>query len=180
VTGRTDRPTASGPAAKPRRARRIGDLVTAELSPALRRHGFANAAIHLHWAEIVGAELARWSEPARLKWPPRPENADPERAVPATLVVRVEGAFALELQQREPIVVQRVNGYLGWRCVGGLHLLQAPVRKAAAPPARVRRPLTPAESRRLDETLAAVEDPALKASLARLGVGLASRRPAVR
>jgi hypothetical protein len=161
---------------KRRPVRRLGDLVVAELSPALRRNGFANATIHLHWQEIVGAELARWSEPARLKWPLRAELADPDSRPAATLVVRVEGAFALELQQREATVIQRVNGHLGWRCIERVQLLQTPVRKSVDAPARTRRPLGVSEHRRLDAMLAGVDDPSLKASLARLGIGLLTRR----
>ena len=45
-------------------------------------------------------------------------------------MIRVEGAFALELQHLAPIVIERVNTYYGWRCIGKLVLKQGPVRRA--------------------------------------------------
>jgi hypothetical protein len=35
-----------------------------------------------------------------------------------TLTVRVEGAFALELQHLGPLVIERINRHYGWACVG--------------------------------------------------------------
>jgi hypothetical protein len=166
----------AAPDRKRRRTRLLGELAIEELTPAMRRMGFASAALHMRWAEIVGPELARWSEPARLKWPARPEAADPASAPAATLVVRVEGAFALELQHREKIVIERVNGHLGWRCIDRVQLMQTSVRKPVRETSAVRRVLDAADSRKLDETLALVEDADLKAALARLGVGLMTRK----
>ena len=61
---------------------------------------------------------------------------DPDaRPEPATLVVRVESAFALEMQHLAPIVIERVNAHYGWRCVGRLVLKQGPVRRRPTRPA---------------------------------------------
>jgi hypothetical protein len=152
-------------------------LAEAVLEPTLKARGFASAAIHRHWAEIAGAELAQWSEPVSLRWPPRPPGAA-EDPGGAALTVKVEGAFALDLQHRAPQVVERVNGFLGWRCVERLQLKQGPVRKGARPQRRGRSDLTVDASRRLDAMLAPVEDQGLKAALARLGVGVMGKRQA--
>ncbi len=116
-------------ATKERRgAQPIATLLDHAIEPALKARGFASSAIHMHWAEIVGPELARWSEPASLRWPPRPPGAA-EIKEGATLTIRVEGAFALDLQHRAPQVIDRINGYFGWRCVERLAFKQGPVRK---------------------------------------------------
>ncbi len=99
-----------------RGAQPLASLLDNAIEPALKARGFASSAIHMHWAEIVGPELARWCEPASLRWPPRPPGAA-EIKEGATLTIRVEGAFALDLQHRAPQVVDRINGYFGWRCV---------------------------------------------------------------
>ena len=164
-------------AARRRGAQPLQALIEEALEPSLKAKGFASSAIHLHWSEIAGQELARWTEPVSLRWPPRPPGADPDKAKDgATLTVKVEGAFALDLQHQAPQIIQRVNGFFGWRCVEKLLLKQGPVRKAAPPPRRRRSELTVEGSRRLDALLEGVDDPALKGALQRLGVGVLGRR----
>lgn len=162
--------------AKARRgAQPLHALAEAALAPTLKARGFASAAIHRHWAEIVGAELARWSEPVALRWPPKPPGAA-EAKEGATLTVKVEGAFALDLQHRAPQVVELANGFFGWRCVERLALKQGPVRKGDGAPRRRRPELSVEASRKLDAVLAPVEGEGLKAALARLGVGVMGKR----
>jgi hypothetical protein len=158
-----------------RGAQPLSALLDDAIEPALKARGFASSAIHMHWAEIVGPELARWSEPASLRWPPRPPGATDAKEG-ATLTIRVEGAFALDLQHRAPQVVDRINGFFGWRCVERLTFKQGPVRKAGAAARRARPALTVESSQRLDRLLEPVASPALKAALARLGVGVLGKR----
>jgi hypothetical protein len=151
-------------------------LLDACLESTLKAKGFANVAVHLHWGEIAGAGLAPWSEPVSLKWPPVSPGADPEkRKGGAVLTVKVEGAFALEMQHLAPQIIARANSFFGWRCVEKLVLKQGPVRKIEAPVARQKRPLTVAHSKALDAILATVDDSPLKAALTRLGVGIMGR-----
>lgn len=158
-------------ALKPPRSapRPIADLVDSCLSDVLAAQGFARANLIMAWPEIVGESLAQRCAPARIDWPSR--RAGPgERPEPATLVVRVEGAFALELQHMADIVLERINAHMGWRCIGRLVLKQGPLpRPARRPPPR---PLTGSEAKHLAETLASVDDPRLKEALARLGEGV--------
>ena len=81
-------------------------------------------------------------------------GADPDaRPEPATLIVRVESAFALELQHLAPLVIERVNAHYGWRCVGRLVLKQGPVPRPR--PARPAPPeLSPEDRVRLAEKTA--------------------------
>ncbi len=151
-------------------------LLDACLQSTLKAKGFADSAVHLHWGEIAGASLAPWSEPLSLKWPPVAPGADPEkRKGGATLTVKVEGAFALDMQHLAPQVIARANGFFGWRCVEKLVLRQGPVRKAPVPVVRQKRVLTVADSKALDTMLSAVDDSPLKAALTRLGVGVMGR-----
>ena len=55
---------------------------------------------------------------------------------PATLVLRVEGPAAIEIQHLAPVILERVNRFLGWRAVGRIALRQAPLRGAAPGAAR--------------------------------------------
>lgn len=119
----------------------------------------------MHWPEIVGATLADRCEPLRLQWRPRVADGTGE---PATLVIRVESAFALSLQHMGSVVVEKVNGYLGWRCVGRIALRQGPLPRLARKPSAVLPPdpLIMAEARRI---VGSVDHDALRKALTKLG-----------
>jgi hypothetical protein len=117
-------------------ALKLADLVDPCLAPIIAKQGFGASDIIMNWREIVGERFSRVCEPVRLQWPPR-KRGQTESPRSATLVVRVEGAFALELQHLAPILIERANARLGWRCIEKLALRQGPMlRPAAAPPAR--------------------------------------------
>ena len=82
------------------------------------------------WAEIAGPEIAAHSEPLKIQWP-RPVEGQPQE--PATLVLRVEGPVALEIQHASDVILQRVNRFFGWNAVGRLALRQAPLSRQDRP-----------------------------------------------
>lgn len=153
----------------------IADLIQGSLGPALAAQGFAAADIVVAWTDLVGERLGAVTQPLRIDWPRRPRDADPDaRPAPATLVVRVESAFALELQHLAPVVIERVNAYYGWRCIGRLALRQGPVRRPAPrPPAPV---VDEADARRVAAAVTDVADEPLRAALDRLGRAVHARR----
>ena len=139
------------------------------IDPVLARQGFGESDIILHWDDIVGARLAAVSRPLELKWPPRPAGRRAEMpAQPATLVVRVDGAFALELQHLAEQVLARLNAHLGWRCVGKLAFRQGPIEPPAATAPRRVRPSIAALAA-ASERMHGIEDAGLREALARLG-----------
>jgi hypothetical protein len=155
----------------------LADLIGKAMDPVLARQGFGASDIVLHWEEIVGERLARVCEPIKLQWPARPAQSPPDRRPePASLLVRVESGFAIELQHLSALVIERVNMHLGWRCVGRILLRQGPV--GTKPPRVPRRspedPLARAEAAR---QTAGVEDEALRAALTRLGTRVMSEKP---
>ena len=119
------------------------------------------------WAEIAGTEVARHSEPLKMQWP-RPVEGQPQE--PATLVLRVEGPAALEIQHKSDVILERVNRFFGWSAVGRLALRQAPLSRRERPPPQ-RAPDAEAVAE-VAETLSAVEDEELRAALARLGAAI--------
>jgi hypothetical protein len=158
------------------RPRPLADFLDVCLSPSLAAQGFATSDIIVAWQDIVGERLAAFTQPLKIEWKRKGPNADPDaRPEPATLVIRVEGAFALEMQHMAPIIIERVNVYYGWRCIGKLVLKQGPVRrmekKRAAP-----RALGEADRKRVDAALAPIEEEPLKAALDRLGQAIVGSR----
>jgi hypothetical protein len=154
----------------------LAELLDGCMSEALAKQGFAGSDVISSWPEIVGEPLATHSQPLRMEWPRRRRGQDPEaRPDPATLVVRVESAFALDLQQTAPLVIERVNAHYGWACVGKIVIRQGPVKRA---PMRVAEPLPPdpAILREVEGLVADVEDDGLKAALARFGCAVLGAR----
>jgi hypothetical protein len=117
-------------------SRPLADLVGAAIDPVLARQGFGQSDIILFWDEIVGERLAAMSEPLCLRWPPRGHSHSERRFEPATLIVRVESGFALELQHSAALVIERINTHLGFACVGRISLKQGPLarRRTQRPP----------------------------------------------
>ena len=157
-----------GAPSKRRGARPLADLVNRTLDPLVARQGFGESTLLTQWEAIVGARLAAISAPERLNWPPRPK-ARPEgvEIQPATLVLRVEPGFGLDVQHMSGVIIERVNAHLGWRCVARLSL-----RQAALPPPKPKRkaPLgDPAARAAAAKAAEGVEHEALRAALVALG-----------
>src|ERR1700732_2581989 len=151
-------------------SRPLADLVQTAIDPILRRQGFGQSGLVLFWDEIVGERLAAMSQPVKVQWPTRQSDPAAETGpAPATLIVRVETGFALELQHLAPIVIERVNAHFGWRCVSRLLLKQGPV--AAPPLARHgARPLDKAAVTAAETIVGSVvTDEPLRQALTRLG-----------
>src|SRR5690606_26290714 len=110
-------------------ARPLADLVGGALQSAFARQGFAAVDVVSHWEDIVGPELAARTEPVRLVWPRRDD-----RDLSGTLTLRVEGAYALDLQHLARAVIERVNRYFGGACVGRISIRQGPVARRARTP----------------------------------------------
>lgn len=162
-------PPTAPPARRKPRAEALAELIDNCMAPALAKQGFASGDVIAAWPEIVGAHLAAFSQPVKLEWPRRHGPRDPERAPdPATLVVRVEGAFALDFQQSVPLVIERLNAHYGWACIGRVVIRQGPVTR---PPERVAPPAPPdpETARAVAARVDAIEDPGLRAALARFG-----------
>jgi hypothetical protein len=136
-------------------------------SDAYAKQGFAARELVTRWGEIAGSEVAAHSEPLKIQWP-RPVEGQPQE--PATLVLRVEGPMALEIQHSSDVILQRVNRFFGWSAVGRLALRQAPLSRRD-PPKSARAPDAQAVAK-VAETLSSVEDEELRAALARLGASI--------
>ena len=98
-------------------AKPLSVLLSDVFSDAYAKQGFAARELVTRWAEIAGPEIARHAEPLKIQWP-RPVEGQPQE--PATLVLRVEGPMALEIQHKSDVILERVNRFLGWSAVGRL------------------------------------------------------------
>src|SRR5580693_6573884 len=147
-------------------AKPLRDVVGKTIGEAFRKQGFASAELVTRWTEIVGADIAAASEPIKIQWV-RP--ADGEEREPGTLILRVEGPAAIEIQHSTNVICERVNQFLGWRAVARVALRQAPLRRATRKPAKTS---DPAAVARLAASLPDIADDDLRQALARLGVAV--------
>jgi len=147
-------------------AKPLRDLLNKLIGDAFTRQGFASAELVTRWDDIVGHEIAAHSEPIKLQWPRR---ADGEGGEAGTLVLRVEGPAAIEIQHLAALICERVNRFLGWRAVERLALRQAPLRRQQTKAARA---MDPAATGPIAEKLSDIKDEELKEALARLGAAV--------
>ncbi len=149
----------------------LADLVSPLLSETMANRGMAGADIALAWPDIVGARLAEVSQPLRLDWP----RGDGLSGA-AKLVVRVEGAFALEITHAAALILERVNRLVGWQCADRVAVVQGRVEPARPARPRPAAP-SPAAVAAAEDLCSGVADPGLREALVRLGA-MALRREA--
>lgn len=144
-------------------AKPLADLLGKTFNDVFAKQGFASRELVTRWAEIVGPEVAAHAEPLKIQWI-RPVQGQPEE--PATLILRVQGPMALEIQHSSDVIIASVNRFLGWSAIGRLALRQAPLSR----PKRKARPQPPdpVAVARASETLGNVSDDSLRDALARL------------
>jgi hypothetical protein len=147
--------------------RPLSDLLSGTLTGVLRAQGFASAEILSRWPQIAGSDIAAVSEPIKINWPRQIGEEPPD---PATLVLRVEGPAALEIQHMSAVILERVNRFFGWQAIGRIALRQAPLRRREPP--RRPAPPDPALTEKIAKSLPELEDDSLRQAVARLGAAI--------
>ncbi len=165
---------------KPHRsfAKPLRDLLSMVVGETFKRRGFASAELVTRWTEIVGVEIAAHSEPIKIQWTRPASSSRPSPASgaesgwgqdPGTLILRVEGPAAVEIQHLANVICERVNRFLGWRAVERIALRQAPLRSALRQPVPA---ADPAAAARIAASLPEIADDELRQALARLGAAV--------
>lgn len=147
--------------------RALAESIAPLTAPLAGKRGFTSARLQAEWPLIVGAQLAARSQPQQIGRVAQGEGG-------GTLVIRIaSGPLALELQHREPVIVERINTFLGWRAVARLRLVHGPLPPPPAPPPA---PPPPADPAVVDAAVTGIEDPSLAAALRALAARILSRR----
>lgn len=138
------------------------------------KFGQGSAALEARWREVVGAEIAKRTEPVKLT---RGRNGGP-----SSLEIRVAGPAAAIIQHQAQEILARVNLFLGAEAVQKLRIVQGPLQKKPEAAAKARRrlpPLDAAEEAALADDLAVAPEGPLKTALMALGRGVLRQRRAV-
>jgi hypothetical protein len=155
---------ATGPVAtEPRHGfRAIGVATSTITAPILaRRRGGFLVRLKSEWATIVGGEWALRAWPVAF-------GRD------GTLKLRSAPGCGLELQHLAPLLIERINLYFGRPVVVRLTQMQGPLPLPAVSPPPPPPPVAAVAA--IEEQVAGVPDPELRAALVRLGRALATDR----
>jgi hypothetical protein len=123
--------------------------------PSFRRFGFVQSSIVSRWAEIVGERYAKASLPESIRFPTGRKSG-------GVLTLLVEGAHAPLIQHLTPMIVERVNRFLGYAAINRIVFRQG---KPPASPPRPERPQLRPVPKELGEGLREIADPELRACL---------------
>ncbi len=126
--------------------------------PLFKKRGFVESRLITEWPQIVGAQLAAHCSPEKLVF-------DRWNQAGAKLHLVTESGWALELQHMEPVLLEKIAGFFGFKAVERLVIRQGQLPQKSVPRVRTN----------LDETAiantalpAAVEDDDLRLALQRL------------
>ena len=132
--------------------------------PVFAKHGFAQAEVLSRWPQIVGADLAAFCAPEKIRWP-RGTNAQG-----GTLFVRAMAGHALDVEQSVPVILERISQFLGHGSVQAVKVQQSHSLPVLKPKAAI-----PAEApAHIKAAAQAVADPGLQAALVRLGAAVSA------
>lgn len=148
--------------------RMLAECVDPLTKPVFRKHGIHEMQIVRDWAVIVGPTLAEHASPQQITYPKGKNNE-------GVLTVHASGGFATELQHMEPMVLEKLATYFGYRAVGRIKITQVSPRRQDEEPDFKPRFFRPGTLAQVPPALSArVQDAELCEALARLGQALQS------
>lgn len=161
-------------------AKNVGVFLPKITRPAFEKFGFPAAALVTDWAAIVGRDLASYTMPEKLTWPPLQSHMGEEEPYAArdkgaktgaTLVLRTEGPRALEIQFKSQQIMDRINTFFGYRAVTAIRIVQAPLTKSERVDLSPKKPAKPMPATHIEE----IENDRLRAALKKLEDGVSRR-----
>ena len=157
------------PAYRPRpgdrrnRAETLGTTVSRLTKLIFGKRGLADGTVAKEWSQIVGPMIAKHSRPDRITYANRDRHS-------GLLHLRVDhSAMATELQHLEPQLLERINGYFGFKAVAKMRFIHGPLADTPVVNISTARPPEPSQSLKVAEEVTTIEDPDLREALNRLG-----------
>ena len=82
-----------------------------------RKKGFATAKIIMEWEQILNnPQLARHTHPFKISYPVG-------KTTDGVLYIKCSGALALELQQYEPKIIEKIATYFGFKAISSIKII---------------------------------------------------------
>lgn len=139
------------------------------IAPLIRDHGPAVGTLAARWSEIVGPQIARLCEPARLA-PSKTGH---------TLYLRAPSAASIAIQHAADTIIDRVELATGAK-IKSIKIDQtaAPRKPKTSNTARPMRELSGQERSEIVKALSTIESPVVRNALAELGEAVLASQPA--
>lgn len=140
------------------------DIVT---KPVFLKRGFAENRIITDWKTIVGESISACSIPRKLTFAQ-------DKKSNGTLYIEVSNSsFATEMVYIEPMILERIACYFGYKAVSRLKIQQNPkIQETVQKKTVTKKNMSEEEFLKLEQSIADIEDPELKASLLSLGMNI--------
>lgn len=131
----------------------------------LGKKGLVEVDLIINWNSIVGDDFACFSVPQSIKFP-RNERANGtlELSVPA-------GAFALEVQARKTVLIEKINAFFGYAAIKDIKTIQSNSFSCAKQNVedQKKRLVSLEEENYIKETISEIKSQTLKDALQNLG-----------
>ena len=156
MSEREDENKSNAPRVATRGPRKLAGLAGPTARGLAAAKGFSIMSIATRWGDIAGPQIAPHA---------RPQAISPG----GILTVKVEGAAALLIQHQQRDLIQRIAAVAGDGVVKSVKIVQGPIARARAVLPKPLPPrLSPAEEVAVTQSVAKVQDPGLRDSLAKL------------
>jgi len=130
--------------------------------------GLADGTIITDWNIIAGEHLAGHSQPEQISYSKGSESG--------SLHLRIDsGSMATEIQHLQPLLIERINSYFGYKAIDRLKVIQGPLPKKKSKQQWSPRNLESHEENQLVKSLMDVKDDDLRVVLKTLGRAVIGR-----
>ncbi|GAO97737.1 hypothetical protein Cva_00376 [Caedimonas varicaedens] len=139
--------------------RPLAKMMTYILKPALRSRSAHEATLMLDWIKIIKPDLAQRCYPERLIFA-RGQKEE------GTLVIAADSGSSLLIQHSEPLLIDCINAYFGYKIVGKIKIRHTRISFGKKEKSFVKE--MPVKENPDDPLFDSINDPELKAALGRL------------
>ena len=108
---------------------KIGDSLNKVNQKLLYKFGKLDYIIHAKWAEIVGNFFVNYTEPQKISSIPLVTNDSYDTIYVKYLHVNVTPSAAVEFQQFQNKIVEKINTYFGYKAIRGIKIHQTLINK---------------------------------------------------
>lgn len=147
----------------------LGSIFMPIMKNVMSAEDFVEADILLHWQDIIGADIAGYTNPLKTKFNPKNNQRTLFMEVPA-------GGFALELHHKEDYILEKINSYFGYKAVHKLNISQninMRIKKTLLQQRNEKeQKLEETEEKYLSELVSEIKDEKLREILIKLGTSV--------
>lgn len=98
----------------------LGGLLSSLTGKMIGKKAFVEADVAANWRNIAGEELFAFSSPLRIDF------KKGERSEGTLWIETASGAFALEMQAKSKLIIEKVNAFFGYCAVKNVRFVQNP------------------------------------------------------